>query len=249
MFSSKVSQLWNLALVTSNVHNDRRLSWIAIRYNFLTFLVSAQVSTILIFSQETRSRERWSHSSRQTWPPLAKVGAASVGQICYTLGSTMSFMWTFTGVWCSSLTTSHAREATVERRGRERVVRRPWCPLARWPSLSIDLFSETFNSFWLSLEIRWGIDCLWRRHEKFCLVSFTSWFNNDWCLLDLTFYHVLLQERDWRTARYALRPRECLRPRPSAAPQSATLYSAQTACVRTMRAGLFHFPQYSPMWC
>ena len=83
MFSSKVSQLWNLALVTSNVHNDRRLSWIAIRYNFLTFLVSAQVSTILIFSQETRSRERWSHSSRQTWPPLAKVGAASVGQICY----------------------------------------------------------------------------------------------------------------------------------------------------------------------
>ena len=102
---------------------------------------------------------------------------------------------------------------------------------------------ETFNSFWLSLEIRWGIDCLWRRHEKFCLVSFTSWINNDRCLLDLIFNHVLMQERDWRTARYALRPRECLRPRPSAAPQSVTLFSAQTACVRTMRAGLFHFPQ------
>lgn len=28
---AQVSQLWNLALVTSNVHNDRRLSWIAIR--------------------------------------------------------------------------------------------------------------------------------------------------------------------------------------------------------------------------
>ena len=28
----QVSQLWNLALVTSSAHNDRRLAWIALRY-------------------------------------------------------------------------------------------------------------------------------------------------------------------------------------------------------------------------